>query len=261
MAAKLLLVLIAAAAVSNASGSSRIIGGSDTAIENYPAVVQVEFRTIFTWTQQCAGSILNSVYILSAAHCFSGSLYSDRDRRIRAGTANRHTGGSVVEISHAINHPDFNSRNLDSDITVVRLSSQLIFGTTIQQAVIIGSGFDFPGNIPVTYVGWGLTSTTGSASHADVLQEVEVQSVDRSFCAQRYQSLQSPRDITSNMICAGVLNEGGRDACKDDAGGPLFYQNIQIGIISWGQGCALPDFPGVSTDVASFTDWIIATAT
>ncbi|XP_053615634.1 trypsin CFT-1-like [Plodia interpunctella] len=262
MASKIIIALaVIAVTVCSASGSSRIIGGNATEIENYPSAVQVEFSTIFTWTQQCAGSILNSLFILSAAHCFSGSLYSARDRRIRAGTATRNSSGFIFEILHAINHPNFDNMTLDSDITVVRLATQLTYSPTIQQATIIAPGFEFPANIPVKYIGWGLTSSTGQASHADVLQEAEVLTVDRSVCAQTYLSLPSPRNITGNMICSGLLGVGGRGACTDDAGGPLYYLNIVIGVISWGQGCALPDFPGVSTNVAAFTNWISATAT
>ncbi|RVE40122.1 hypothetical protein evm_015228, partial [Chilo suppressalis] len=65
-------VLLVAAAV-QASKSSRIIGGSVASIDSYPSIVQVEFNNAgFFWNQQCAGSVLNNLYILSAAHCFAG---------------------------------------------------------------------------------------------------------------------------------------------------------------------------------------------
>lgn len=67
------------------------------------------------------------------------------------------------------------------------------------------------------------------------------------------------------MICAGLLDVGGRAACQGDGGGPLYYNdstagNIIIGIVSWGHGCSDDTLPGVSTAVASYTEWIQSVA-
>jgi trypsin len=43
-----------------------------------------------------------------------------------------------------------------------------------------------------------------------------------------------------------------------DSGGPVTYNGWVIGATSWGQGCALPRYPGVYTDVAMFADWVIS---
>lgn len=64
-------------------------------------------------------------------------------------------------------------------------------------------------------------------------------------------------------MCAGVIS-GGRDTCQGDSGGPLFVRDSggtyrQVGITSFGFGCARAATPGVYTRVASFTSWIEST--
>lgn len=45
---------------------------------------------------------------------------------------------------------------------------------------------------------------------------------------------------------------------QGDSGGPLFDEGILFGIVSWGPsfGCAIPDYPGVYTEVSGYTKWI-----
>ena len=61
------------------------------------------------------------------------------------------------------------------------------------------------------------------------------------------------------MLCARAQ---GRDACQGDSGGPLVLQAgqggpfSQIGLVSWGQGCAHPRYPGVYTRISSHLAFI-----
>jgi secreted trypsin-like serine protease len=49
---------------------------------------------------------------------------------------------------------------------------------------------------------------------------------------------------------------GGKDSCQGDSGGPIFVGNTQVGIVSFGDGCARPEKPGVYARVSASYDWI-----
>ena len=62
------------------------------------------------------------------------------------------------------------------------------------------------------------------------------------------------------MLCAGYPNVGGKDACQGDSGGPYVCNDngkaVIAGVVSWGKGCALADFPGVYARVTMVLSWI-----
>lgn len=64
-------------------------------------------------------------------------------------------------------------------------------------------------------------------------------------------------NISTGMLCAGYMQTGGVDACQGDSGGPLVCGNYLAGIVSWGNSCALPGYPGIYTNVSYYNDWIV----
>ncbi|HEX5741014.1 MAG TPA: serine protease, partial [Pilimelia sp.] len=102
-------------------------------------------------------------------------------------------------------------------------------------------------------VGWGLTSVEGAES--PVLRQVDLPAVPDRQCGAR----------AAAEICAGDWAAGGVDTCAGDSGGPLLYADggrwVQVGITSWGHGCAAPHHPGHYTRVSAFVPRIRAAIT
>ncbi|KAI5640024.1 trypsin domain-containing protein [Phthorimaea operculella] len=240
--------------------ATRIVGGQPTTIEQWPFMVQV-LRNL---SPVCAGSILTSRHVLSAAHCFVNSenkLLPVSVFAIRAGSTSLWTGGTVVAVQEIITHADYNTRIVrDNDVAVLLLQNELTFSSSIQSAGIPQAGYTVPDDAHVTYIGWG---TTESGAVSTTLREVWVRKVNNEECVERYRMLEAqnnmPWPVTSSMICAGLLDVGGKDACSGDSGGPLVYNGAVVGVISWGWNCAEAQYPGVNARVSNFTFWIADT--
>lgn len=91
-----------------------------------------------------------------------------------------------------------------------------------------------------------------------ILMKVDVPVLDNAIC-QKWFSEKHPFQIVDTVMCAG-LEEGGRDACSADSGGPLSIsqsgRRVVVGIVSAGSECAAPKLPGLYTRVNSYIDWI-----
>lgn len=109
-----------------------------------------------------------------------------------------------------------------------------------------------------TVAGWGKLEQKSNVG-SRLLMSLDVNILDDSVC-QGY----GTGFVPGNNICAGF--EGGvKDACSGDSGGPLFVPEknkfTQIGVVSFGLGCAMAGFPGVYTRVAAHVHWIERVAT
>ncbi|GLD75259.1 serine protease 27-like protein [Lates japonicus] len=107
---------------------------------------------------------------------------------------------------------------------------------------IVGANSTFHTGTNSWVTGWGVTLPDGSTL-PDILQEVKVPIVGNNEC----QCYHKKYLITENMICAG-LKAGGKDSCQGDSGGPLVTKLddswVQSGVVSFGEGCAVPNSPG-----------------
>lgn len=241
---------------------NRIVGGEDTTIKQYPYMSNMQLNIfVNTWRQWCGGTLITSRTVLSAAHCYEGRPPSQW-KVILGSSRSDGTGGSIHPVQEIIMHEDYNVIALDADVAIIKLVIPAIFGETVRIARIPGNVYNLPDNTPVHAIGWGALSSGGP--QPEQLQHVQIYTINQDVCAERYDFLRTqpgfeswPR-ITNGMLCAGVLDVGGRDACQGDSGGPLAHLgDIVIGVTSWGFGCAHDFYPGVNARVSYYSDWIV----
>ncbi|ALC40486.1 gammaTry [Drosophila busckii] len=219
----------------------RIVGGTATTIGNYPYQISLQRNG----GHSCGGSIYNSKIIVTAAHCLQG--VSASSLRIRAGSSYWNSGGVLINVSSFKNHEGYNANTMVNDIAILRLSSALSFNANIKAIALAGSA---PNNgVGAVVTGWG-TLKSGGTMPAQ-LQEVRVNIIDQSKCASSSYGYGS--QIKSTMICAAA---SGKDACQGDSGGPLAANNVLVGVVSWGIGCAEARYPGVYANVAELRGWV-----
>ncbi|XP_062888182.1 uncharacterized protein LOC134337256 isoform X4 [Mobula hypostoma] len=234
--------------------SNRIVGGADATEGEWPW--QVSLRLI-NWGHGCGATLVADTWLISAAHCFIsnpnplsweadlGTIYRDSQH---ATTVRR-------SITRIVSHPLFDRTSLDYDVAVVELSSPVSFSRSIQPVCLPSPVHIFPTGKNCSITGWG-TLREGSDYLSIILQEARVPIFNMSECVKlnRY-------PLTPRMICAG-FSAGGVDSCKGDSGGPLVCEEspgkwFLAGIVSWGEGCARPNRPGIYTRVTAIRDWAL----
>ncbi|EFN86141.1 Ovochymase-2 [Harpegnathos saltator] len=230
---------------------SRIVGGQTTSMNEFPWMARLSYLNKF----YCGGTLINDRYVLTAAHCVKGFMwfmikvtFGEHDRCIEKGAETRY----VVRIMTG----DFSFLNFDNDIALLRLNERVPLSDTIRPICL-------PSVLDTQYIGtnaiasgWGTLQEDGKPSC--LLQEVEVPVMSLQECRN---TSYSPRMISDNMLCAGYP-EGKKDSCQGDSGGPLIAEREDkkyelIGVVSWGNGCARPGYPGVYTRVTRYMDWIL----
>ncbi|CAH0721519.1 unnamed protein product, partial [Brenthis ino] len=228
-----------------ASSNNRIVGGHNVTIEEFPYQVLLTVERDGE-NYECGGSIISTTHILTAAHCLIRASYV----YVRLGATSSNDDGEIVTSTDFTLHPNYNGKTYNNDAAIIHLDSPLeIDGVRTKIIHLAEAGKQVNPGQYVTVTGWGATSEKGQGS--DYLLAVEVPVVSNDDCRKSYKTL------TERMFCAG-FPEGGKDACQGDSGGPAVLKSdkTQVGIVSFGAGCARKGYPGVYTSVSSIRGWI-----
>lgn len=238
----------------------RIIGGGDADPGDWPwmAALIESSNTSNKSGHFCGGSLIHPLWVVSAGHCGYPDIDNPQNVEIIIGINDLDNhNGERIGVKRIILHEDYDDNSLLSDIALFELEKPVFTKT----AAIISDEIDLE-QMDAKVIGWGKTDQEVKPA---VLQEVTVPIISNIECNKAFIAFSQywyPPDtenIRESELCAGY-SEGGKDACFGDSGGPLvvWYENQWniAGIVSWGEGCALPDVYGVYARVSKFSDFI-----
>ena len=188
--------------------------------------------------------VIHDDIVLTAGHCLTDPQALWFQVFVGGLASGEGNNRSIVNFTR---HPRYEfSRDKKYDFLLLKLSKP------IQNAQLVKLNKD-PSYPPkdelLTVLGYGFTKEDGGRT-AQYLQEVQVPAIPD--CSQYYSQVNS-----EYAFCAGY-GEGGKDACQADSGGALLNptENLQVGLVSWGRGCARQNAPGVYSKVSAAYSWI-----
>ncbi|XP_005067166.1 acrosin isoform X1 [Mesocricetus auratus] len=251
----------------NPQAGIRIVGGQTAQRGAWPWMVSLQIFMSHNSRRYhaCGGSLLNSHWVLTAAHCFDNKkkvydwrlvfgaqeIEYGRNKPVREPLQERYVQKIII-------HEKYNIVTEGNDIALLKITPPVVCGDFIGPSCLphFKAG---PPKIPQTcYVaGWGYIKEDAPRP-SPVLMEARVDLIDLDLCnsTQWYNGR-----VTSTNVCAGYP-EGKIDTCQGDSGGPLMCRDnvdspfVVVGITSWGVGCARAKRPGVYTATWDYLDWI-----
>ncbi|MFI5889347.1 S1 family peptidase [Actinoplanes sp. NPDC051513] len=218
-----------------------VVGGDVAPLGKFPWMVRLSMG--------CGGTLTAPRVVLTAGHCVDGTGKT-KNIKVTAGVVDLKSPKALTARSvSVIRAPGFRDETRGDDWALVRLDRALDLPTL---PLIEGPGDQ--GEFVV--LGWGQTRED-SMKQEQRLHYATVPTVPDAKCAAEYQKA-GVKLVAKESICAG---KRGVDTCQGDSGGPMVGRDAkgewaQVGIVSWGLGCARIGYPGVYTQISAFRDEI-----
>jgi trypsin len=236
--------------------ASAIVGGSTVPDDRYAFMASVQTKgSSGSDGHFCGGSVIAARWVLTAAHCMVDEKPGDLQVAVGRTDLEDSSAGQTVGVDRVVVHPDYaDTGTFDAALihTTAAMSAPTIALAPLGDDQLEQSG------AALTVAGWG-TEFFGSPIIPSRLKSVDVEAVADADCTTNGMMGFAP----DSEICAESL---GGDSCQGDSGGPLFGnladgRRVQVGIVSYGLGCAVPEFPGVYGEVnnPSIHDFITST--
>ncbi|WP_433298369.1 serine protease [Actinoplanes sp. CA-030573] len=235
----------AAAPTGGGAPTANVVGGSRAAQGEFPFMVRLSMG--------CGGALYSPTIVLTAAHCV-GRTGTNTSITATLGVVDLQSSSRIARRSNYVYRaPGYNGNG--KDWALIRLASPVTGLATLPLAS--STAYD---SGTFTIAGWGAATEGGGQQR--YLLKAQVPFVSDTTCNSP--SMYNGEIIATDEICAGYTS-GGVDTCQGDSGGPMFRADasgawVQVGIVSWGDGCARPNKPGVYTQVSYFSSAIKSAA-
>lgn len=244
----------------------RVVNGVDAPVGAIPWQASIKLKDGGSLRQWCGGAIISERLVLTAAHCIDhlrktefAVVVGEHD------TSVSHAKEQIFPVENFIIHPKFKSTKGGSDIALVKLATVngkgIVFDDVAQPICLPSSESDYKPGTWCSVSGWGMQKPASEDTVSNILKVASVPLISSEICNKKevYGNQLNSNSFPDGMLCAGFL-EGGTDACRGDSGGPLACsvngQFQLLGLVSWGDGCADKNKPGVYTKTLHYLNWI-----